>query len=204
MKTKEADADATEQLGIRVAEFRQLRGLSLRQLAASAGVSISFLSQLENGRTNASIATLRKLATALGITPVHLLESRSTHTAGVLKASDRPTIELDGATKYVLSTPPVRSLEVYAGHFSPGSSTGPEAYIHGDAQEMFIVIRGRVVLQLGDNEYTLSEGDSIEYRSSVPHRVYNPFKQKAEVLWINTPPTSEAVAVSNGASSLHP
>ncbi|WP_369411232.1 helix-turn-helix domain-containing protein [Leucobacter edaphi] len=196
-----AKGDDGPDLGDRVAAVRRSRGLSLRALASAAGVSSSFLSQLENGRTNASVSSLRKVAAALGLTPAQLLDDGVTHTAGVLRAEDRPTIPLDGGIKYVLSLPPLRQLEVYAGTFEPGASTGPDHYVHGASQEMFVVTAGSVVLTLDGTDYTMRKGDSIEYMSNVPHRVANPFEQGAEVLWINSPPTpDETVADPTGPS----
>lgn len=192
------------ELGLRVATFRQLRGMSLRGLAASAGVSSSFLSQLENGRTNASVASLRKIATALGVSPAQLLDSGAGHTRGVLKAADRPSLPLEGAEKYVISLPPLRNLEVYSGVFSPGSSTGAEPYAHGNGQEIFIVVAGSVVLELGDERYSLDKDDSIEFLSSVPHRVVNEGDRTAEVVWICSPPTPVDRAEESRAHSVAP
>lgn len=188
-KVSSVEADEDAELGLRVATFRQLRGMSLRSLAAAAGVSSSFLSQLENGRTNASVASLRKIATALGVSPVQLLDSAASHTRGVLRAADRPHLPLEGAEKYVISLPPLRNLEVYSGVFSPGSSTGAEPYAHGNGQEFLIVVAGSVVLELGDERYSLDKDDSIEFLSSVPHRVVNEADETAEVIWICSPPT---------------
>lgn len=180
-----------QELGRRVAESRALRGLSLRALATAAGVSSSFLSQLENGRTNASVASLRKIAAALGVTPAHLLDSANGHTRGVLRAADRPTLPLDGAKKFVISQQPLRNLEIYSGVFAPGGSTGPDPYSHGNAQEFFIVVAGTVVLELAGERYSMGKDDSIEFLSSVPHRIVNESSEAAEVLWINSPPTAE-------------
>src|SRR3954453_1715089 len=55
------------ELGERVRAIRQLRRKTLKEVAGAAGISESFLSQLERGRTNATIATLQRLPTALGI-----------------------------------------------------------------------------------------------------------------------------------------
>lgn len=187
-------------LGRRVAGFRKLAGMSLRGLAAAAGVSSSFLSQLENGRTNASVGSLRKIALALGVTPAQLLDDSAAHTRGVLKAADRPTLPLHGAEKYVISLPPLRNLEVYAGRFEPGGSTGDEAYSHGNAQELFLVTEGTVVLELGNERFMMHTDDSIEFLSNVPHRVVNESDRPAVVLWINSPPTT--LASSPTASSV--
>lgn len=178
-------------LGRRVASFRELRGMSLRALAASAGVSSSFLSQLENGHTNASVASLRKIAAALGVTPAQLLDDSSAHTRGVLRSKDRPSLPLEGAEKFVLSMPPLRNLEVYAGRFEPGGSTGLDAYSHGHSQEIFLVTSGEVDFELADDCYTMRADDSIEFLSSVPHRVINRSEATATVVWINSPPTPD-------------
>lgn len=176
-------------LGERVALLREVRGMSLRSLAAAAGVSSSFLSQLENGRTNASVASLRKIAAALGVTPAQLLDDSPAHTRGVLAAAQRPTLPLEGAQKFVVSLPPLRNLEVYAGVFEPGGSTGSDFYTHGQSQEMLIVTEGEIVLELGKERYVMQTDDSIEFLSSVPHRVLNESTAQAKVIWINSPPT---------------
>ncbi|WP_427869736.1 helix-turn-helix domain-containing protein [Leucobacter luti] len=184
--------EAERELGARITAFRQLRGMSLRAAAAASGVSSSFLSQLENGRTNASIASLRKIAAALGVSPIQLLDDSAAHTRGVLRAEDRPLLPLDGAEKFVLSLPPLGNLEVYAGRFEPGGNTGADPYVHGNSQEMFIVTEGEIVLELGDERYTMRTDDSIEYLSTTPHRVVNESAAPAAVLWINSPPTPDA------------
>ncbi|MBL3699820.1 XRE family transcriptional regulator [Leucobacter luti] len=165
--------------------------MSLRALAAAAGVSSSFLSQLENGHTNASVASLRKVAAALGVSPAQLLDDSAVHTRGVLRAADRPSLPLEGAEKYVIALPPLRNLEVYAGRFAPGGSTGPDAYAHGHSQEILLVTAGEITLELDRDRYVLRTDDSIEFLSSVPHRVVNESDSPAAILWINSPPTPE-------------
>lgn len=191
-----ADEDEVD-LGQRVAALREIRGMSLRSLSHEAGVSSSFLSQLENGRTNASVASLRKIAAALGVSPAQLLDDKLAHTRGVLRARDRPTLPLEGAEKFVVALPPLRNLEVYAGHFEPGGSTGADAYSHGRAQEILIVTEGEIVLELAEERYVLQVDDSVEFHSSVPHRVANESAADARVIWINSPPTPEEEYVSH-------
>lgn len=63
-------------IGARIRSLRLERGLTLPQLAEKAEVSIGLLSQLENseeGVANPSLQTLRKIATALGVTIADLL-----------------------------------------------------------------------------------------------------------------------------------
>lgn len=49
-------------------EWREKRGLSLRQLAAKSGVHHMSLFRLESGRLDPQLSTLLKLCDALGIT----------------------------------------------------------------------------------------------------------------------------------------
>src|ERR1700738_4250447 len=56
-----------EALGGRIRAARSRRGLSLAELAASAGVSKSLVSQIERGIAAPSIDTLRRLASVLQV-----------------------------------------------------------------------------------------------------------------------------------------
>jgi mannose-6-phosphate isomerase-like protein (cupin superfamily) len=79
---------------------------------------------------------------------------------------------------------------VYVGEFDPGASTG-DAYVHGDSQELLLVVAGTVRVEIGEQAHVLSAGDSIEYSSAAPHRTENCGEEQAEVLWIVSPPTED-------------
>ena len=66
---------------------------------------------------------------------------------------------------------------------------GDEPYTHGDSEELLLVLAGRVHLQLDSELLDLSTGDSVNYRSSTPHRVSNPGDEAAEVLFVISPPS---------------
>jgi mannose-6-phosphate isomerase-like protein (cupin superfamily) len=78
---------------------------------------------------------------------------------------------------------------VGAGVFDRAPSTGDEPYTHGDSEELLLVLTGRVHVQLGSELLDLSTGDSVNYRSSTPHRVSNPGDESAEVLFVISPPS---------------
>lgn len=61
-------------LGARVRALRTERSLTLRELAAAAGLSERFLVSLETGRANISVTKLDALARALGTTASALIE----------------------------------------------------------------------------------------------------------------------------------
>jgi transcriptional regulator with XRE-family HTH domain len=187
-----SESDASQsQLGERISEFRSIRRMSLRDLGAAAETTPGFLSQLERGQTNASIGVLRRIASALGLTIADLFEEDSAAKPQLLRREARPELPTNaGARKFLLSQRPLRHLEVYAGEFEPGSSTGPEPYTHGDSQEILYVVAGEIVMELNGEAYAMREGDSIDYMSSSPHRLVNESSRPSEVLWIVSPPTS--------------
>ena len=177
-------------LGERLKAIRLLRRRTLKDVADAAGVSESFVSQLERGRSSASVATLQRLAAALGIEVSDLFATDGLPRPRVLRREARQLLVWGRLGRKALLTPkPFHSLEVVAAEFDPGGSTGDEPYTHGDSEELLVVVRGPVHLQLGTDTYDLGTGDSVQYRSSTPHRVSNSGEERAEVLFVISPPS---------------
>jgi transcriptional regulator with XRE-family HTH domain len=177
-------------VGERLRAIRLLRRRTLKEIAQAGGVSESFLSQLERGRSSASVATLQRLAGALGIEVSDLFAPDGLPRPRVLRREARQPVVWGHLGRKALLTPkPFHSLEVVAAEFDAGGSTGDEPYTHGDSEELLLVVDGRVHVQLGTDVYDLRAGDSVHYRSSTPHRVSNPGEDPAEVLFVISPPS---------------
>ena len=58
---------ATQTLGLRLRHLRRDRSLTLSRLAASAGLSVSYLNDIEHDRTVPTLKTLGSIADALGL-----------------------------------------------------------------------------------------------------------------------------------------
>ena len=190
MPSSAADVTNDVDVGVRLRELRGVRRLTLRDVAERAGLSESFLSQVERGRASASIASLRRIADALGIGISDLFQPVELARPRVLRRDDRPALAFGILGRKLMLTPkPLHELEVFVGELEPGGSTGEEQYAHGNSEELFVVLRGSVRLELGDELHELDEGDSIDYRSSTPHRISNAGDELAEVMWIISPPS---------------
>ena len=136
------------------------------------------------------MATLQRLAAALGIEISDLFATEGLPRPRVLRREARQLLVWGHlGRKALLTAKPLHSLEVIAAEFDAGGSTGDEPYTHGDSEELLLVVRGRVHLQLGTDIYDLGTGDSVQYRSSTPHRVSNPGEEAAEVLFVISPPS---------------
>ena len=64
----------SEKLGNNLKRIRTKKGVTQGNIARSLGVSRSFVSNIENGKTNPTLATISKLAKALGIPSDELLK----------------------------------------------------------------------------------------------------------------------------------
>jgi transcriptional regulator with XRE-family HTH domain len=190
MPSSAPDVTAEVDVGERLQALRRYRRATLREIAQRSGLSESFLSQVERGRSSASIASLQRIAEALGVSMADLFEPDGLPGPRVLRRDERPALSFGVLGRKLLLTPgPLHHLEVFAGELEVGGSTGAEAYAHGDSEELFVVQSGTVELELGGEHFELERGDSIVYRSSTPHRVSNIGKALAEVMWIVSPPS---------------
>src|SRR5216117_806382 len=174
MPSSAPDVSTEIDVGERLQALRRFRRCTLREIAQRAGLSESFLSQVERGRASASIASLRRIADGLGVSMADLFQPSGLAQPRVLRREERPTLAFGILGRKMLLTPrPLHHLEVFVGEIDPGGSTGAEAYAHGDSEELFVVISGTVRLELGTGVHELESGDSIGYMSSTPHRVSN-------------------------------
>ncbi len=190
MPSSAPDVQAEVDVGERLRALRRLRRATLRTVAERSGLSESFLSQVERGRSSASIESLRRMADALGVSMADLFEPDRLPGPRVLRRDERPALSFGVLGKKLLLTPrPLHHLEVFAGELEVDGSTGAEPYAHGDSEELFVVLSGTVQLELGGQLFELEPGDSIDYRSSTPHRVSNTGHDLAEVMWIISPPS---------------
>jgi transcriptional regulator with XRE-family HTH domain len=182
------------QLSKRLREARTTHALSLRQLAARVGVSASLISQIETGKVQPSVNTLYALAIELGLSIDDLLDaSTGTHEDGqrrdgpafVQRAEDRKVIELGRGVRWERLTgsaePGIDFLYVV---YQPGSESAPSSEPHRHSgREWGHVLRGTLVLEVGDETYTVRRGESVMFDSTVPHRLHNPGDEEMHGIW---------------------
>lgn len=59
--------ETVENIGLRIRQLREARGMTQSQLQARSGVSRSYLSRIESGQMTPSLGTLEKIAESLGV-----------------------------------------------------------------------------------------------------------------------------------------
>jgi DNA-binding XRE family transcriptional regulator len=176
-------------LGRRVKELRTLRKISTRDLAGRAGVSAGYISQIETGKANASLQTVRAIADAFGVQWIELFEAQPRH-GEILRKADRPKLSATTTVRHFgITKPPVTDVEVLVSEYEPGMAVGDENYTHGDSHEIVVILKGTFLFRLLDQEFELHEGDSLDYRTSTPHMITNIGDTAGEALWVVTPPS---------------
>ncbi len=201
--TRDVEAETVRIMAERLRRLRKANRLSLRQLADATGTSASFLSQLERGLSGASTSTLIRIANCFGTSISELFAGAEGGRDPVLRRHMRPALPVtNGQRKMLLSRRPLTHFETYIAEFDVGGSSGDDPYTHGDSHEMILVLRGRIRLELGGDSHELDEGDSMEYATSVPHRVVNIADDSAEVLFMISPPTSTSKYVDGFRSKI--
>lgn len=180
-------------LGRKIRDLRLRRGLTVQQLATASRLSKGFISQVENGRTSPSLATLRDLAGALSTSVAYLVveEEQVPH---VVRAVDRPRVHVGGNTSKVelLSAQPKRNLELLMAELPPGMSAGDKRHYH-HGEECLLCIEGRISVACGDHRLVLETGDSCHYDGRVPHAIENCGPGIARVLIAMTPAAFEPI-----------
>jgi transcriptional regulator with XRE-family HTH domain len=175
-------------LGERIRALRTERGMSVRQFATEVGVSPATISQVERDITDPSLETLRRIARALDVAIFDLFAEKSRLTVAVARASDDVHVTSGSGAYYRRASPLHGPLEVLDGQLPPGAATSPERWSH-PADECVVVIRGRLVVEVGDERVELTEDDSCSFDSNVPHRYLNEGSEPVRFIVAVTPPS---------------
>jgi transcriptional regulator with XRE-family HTH domain len=185
-----APATTELQLGPRIRALRQARGFTLRELAERAGVTESFLSQVEREVTSPSIASVQRIAGALDLAIAELFVEEAPH-GRVVRRADRRRIAYPGlgAVDEFLTSGLDGRLQVILSTIEPGGGTGDEPYAHDSDEEVVIVLSGRLELWVADEHHVLEEGDTATYSSRLKHWNRNTGDTTAVVLFCVTPPS---------------
>jgi len=189
----------SEQFGGRLAALRLLSGLSLEDVAASSGLTKSYLSKLERGLSQPSIATVLKLAKTFGISSGKLLgEVPEPDEISVVRKHERlPFSRAEGREGYAYEAVAPRHADKSMTPFimRPPLTTAESMDLVTHAGEEFIfVISGEMEVVFADRKHTLAAGDSVYFAASIPHRARSLGKVPAEALVVVSIPAAGRLA----------
>jgi len=146
-------------------------GLSLDALAARADVSKGALVALEGARGNPNLTTLVRLADALGRSVSSLMEDAREDSVIVVDAEDVAPLwtgPAGGTARLLLTNVRPTPVEVWRWQLHPGERH--DSHPHGaGVTETLTVVRGQMVLVVGDAAHALRAGATTAFGADVPH-----------------------------------
>jgi transcriptional regulator with XRE-family HTH domain len=200
-----------EDVGPRLREHREQRGLSLRELARRLGVSPSAISQIETGKSRPSVSTLYAIVSELGMSldelfgaakpelPPTPAEPAARAPAAVRKparraapverhvqrADSRAAFDLESGVRWERLTPgPDHDTDfLFVTYDVGGASSEGSRSIRHSGHEYGLVLSGKLEVTVGFEHYVLGPGDSISFDSTVPHRLANIGDEPVRGVW---------------------
>lgn len=161
-----------EAVGRRVREARVSRGWTLDQLAEHSGVSRRMIVNVEAGASNASIATLLRLATSLKVGLADLVaESQRGQSLVVTPAAQLEPLwhgECGGFAVLVASAGTPDMLELWDWTLEPGETFESEPHRAG-TRELLHVRSGQLVVTVDDEARSMRAGDGASLAADVRH-----------------------------------
>ncbi len=157
-----------------VKSIREEKKLTLDAAATLTGVSRSMLAQIEKGEVNPTISVIWKIANGYKVSFTSLMENHM-QAPLVLRAENAiPLIEDDG--KYINYPAFLFSedklFETYRIQIEPEGCLYAEPHLLG-TEEYITVFSGKVEIDVEENQFFLSEGDSLRFRADVKHSYKN-------------------------------
>lgn len=200
-------------LGPRLRRVREERRISLREVARQLGVSPSFLSQLETGKSQPSVATLYSLSQLLGVSVDELFTTGDPPSGGprgpvadpvgdgtgpkewdrrgpaerlsVTRPGHRARIVMDsGVVWEQLATNTGSQFEFIEIVYPPGSSSTTDGrMLRHHGYECGYLVAGELEVTVGFEVFTLRAGESLGLDSSTPHLFTNRGDVPARGVW---------------------
>ena len=173
-------------LGAKVAAERADRGWSLAQLAQRAGLSPATVHKIEKSGMTPTIASLMKIAAALGRSVSYFVEEPANPDVSVIRGDERAQVytskqgldltNLSGRYGPFLIAGAEAAVEPYA-------DSGPTPMNH-PGEELVIVTAGTMEFTVDGEAHRVGAGDSIHFRTLLPHSWRNPAEEPARAIWL--------------------
>jgi transcriptional regulator with XRE-family HTH domain len=176
------------EIGARLRQYRLDHGVTITDLAAGAGLSVGFISLVENGKSDLTIGRLSRV-----------LEYFSVNLADFLKGDDAEqqfspghedfhphekerilTSPLEGVTYRLVPQPLDGQFTVMEVTLEPGAARSEVSSHAGD--ECVYVLQGQMELHYGSRSQRLKAGDSQYFDGLLPHSFNNPTKRSTRFL----------------------
>jgi transcriptional regulator with XRE-family HTH domain len=177
-------------IGGKIRKLRQEEKLSIQKLAEKSGVSPAGVYKIETNEMTPSITTLMKIASALGKKVSYFVEEQErVKNIEYTCKRDRKTV-YNKESRILIESFAARLEDgkIYVGLLSvrPGGGTGTDIVAHS-GEELFYCMEGTVEFLINEETYVLRKGDSVHFKSELPHSWKNLGNRDAKILYVLSP-----------------
>jgi transcriptional regulator with XRE-family HTH domain len=159
-------------IGIHIRSIRTQQGRTLEDVAQASDCSKSLLSKIETGKVIPALATLSRVANALGVRISALLEDGEDASPAITpNLIDRPEafVATDkGYTIYAVAPHFLNKKMQPVLVYGRKDEVKPHSVFHA-GEEFIIVLEGEVKAHVGNTQYHLKKGESIYFESTYEH-----------------------------------
>jgi len=183
----ESTREGVEEIGKRIRNLREEKGLSLDELSHMTGFDVEFLSNIETNKVQPQLGTVIKLSKALDSAFGRLISGVGDRIYSITRKDEQKIVSRSTSRKgkkqvylYKSLAPEVKGRHMETLIVQLEENPDEEFSVH-DGEEFIYVLDGIVVLDIGEDTFDLEPGDSAYYLSTTPHLVASR-KGKATIL----------------------
>ncbi len=175
------------EIASKINELRKARRMTLKDMSEACGLSVSFLSQVENGSSSLAITSLKKIADALEVPITTFFESHENYNYHITLQNQEKWKFEGSPFQYVrlggsFSEPSMEPMLVAM----PPKTTIGQKYAH-PGEEFVYVLEGPVTVELEETIYMVQSGESIHYPSTIQHSWSNTTDKEVRLIVVTTP-----------------
>ena len=169
----------------RLRRRRKDLGLTLREVAESAGLSVGFISQIERGIAMPSLSSLVSVARVLDVPVSDFLEPPN-GTLPMTRHAERQRFMIgSGPISYERLSANIPGAQLRSVLIHQPPNHRGELIAH-DGEELFYILDGTLTVEIEGARTVLNSGDSLHFRSSQRHLYWNNSNRSVTILHVCT------------------
>jgi transcriptional regulator with XRE-family HTH domain len=169
------DETCREQIGDRIKQLREDKGLSIEELARLTHFDEQLLRAIEDNTVSPQLGTIIKLSKAMDSALQRLIAAEGRMAYSITRKNERKIVTRSSTSRgqrpaytYMSLAPEVKDRHMEVLMVQLEELVDAEPSVHG-GEEFIHVLEGTVLLRIGEERFELLPGDSAYYLSSTAH-----------------------------------
>ncbi len=162
------------EIGDRIRKIRKQQNRTIQEIADACQCSKALLSKVENNKVIPAVATLSKIAQALGVKVSVLMEegtsSDASYTPNMLDHPEAFVATSKGYSIFAVA-PHVVNKKMQPLLIRACKGEVKTHTVHHEGEEMIYVLEGEIKVHIGNIEYLLKPGESVYFDAMAGHGI---------------------------------